>query len=122
MSTIERFFTFTVKHVLIQFLCFCADTTYQVTFKTGDRPNAGTTAKVQFELFGDNGKTEAIQLSEDRSLRLFDRGNSDKFKVDTRDVGKVCREVLTGRCHAIFGNSVTHKQIETTKINNGLKP
>ena len=66
------------------------DTTYQVTFKTGDRPNAGTTAKVQFELFGDQGKTEPIQLSEDRSLRLFERGNSDKFKVDTKDVGKVC--------------------------------
>ena len=65
------------------------DTTYQVTFKTGDRPNAGTSAKVQFELFGDQGKTEPIQLSEDRSLRLFERGNSDKFKVDTRDVGKV---------------------------------
>lgn len=77
------------------FLSFCADTTYQVTFKTGDRPNAGTTAKVQFELFGDNGKTEAIQLSEDRSLRLFERGNSDKFKVDTRDVGKVCIESTT---------------------------
>ena len=74
------------------FFFFCADTTYQVTFKTGDRPNAGTTAKVQFELFGDKGKTEAIQLSEDRSLRLFERGNSDKFKVDTRDVGKVCSE------------------------------
>ncbi|XP_022806964.1 lipoxygenase homology domain-containing protein 1-like isoform X2 [Stylophora pistillata] len=65
------------------------DTTYQVTFKTGDRPNAGTSAKVQFELFGDNGKTEPILLSEDKSLRLFERGNSDKFKVDTRDVGKI---------------------------------
>jgi len=71
-----------------------ADTTYQVTFKTGDRSNAGTTAKVQFELFGDKGKTEPIQLSEDKSLRLFERGNSDKFKVDTRDVGKVCIEVI----------------------------
>ena len=69
---------------------FPTDTTYQVTFKTGDRPSAGTTAKVQFELYGDQGKTEPIQLSEDRSLRLFERGNSDKFKVDTRDVGKVC--------------------------------
>ncbi|XP_058971580.2 lipoxygenase homology domain-containing protein 1 isoform X1 [Pocillopora verrucosa] len=65
------------------------DTTYQVTFKTGDRPNAGTSAKVQFELFGDTGKTEPILLSEDKSLRLFERGNSDKFKVDTRDVGKI---------------------------------
>lgn len=65
------------------------DTTYQVTFKTGDRPNGGTSAKVLFELFGDQGKTEPIQLSEDRTLRLFERGNSDKFKVDTRDVGKL---------------------------------
>lgn len=73
------------------FLCSASsDTTYQVTFKTGDRPNAGTSAKVQFELFGDAGKTEPILLSEDKSLRLFERGNSDKFKVDTRDVGKVC--------------------------------
>lgn len=73
---------------LTYFVCL-SDTTYQVTFKTGDRPHAGTTAKVQFELVGDQGKTEPILLSEDRSLRLFDRGNSDKFKVDTRDVGKV---------------------------------
>lgn len=65
-----------------------------MTFKTGDRANAGTSAKVQFELFGDKGKTEPIQLSEDKSLRLFERGNSDKFKVDTRDVGKVGTEVM----------------------------
>ncbi|XP_078368600.1 lipoxygenase homology domain-containing protein 1-like isoform X2 [Oculina patagonica] len=79
----------TVEHVQQTEQEVPLDTTYQVTFKTGDRPNAGTSAKVQFELFGDNGKTEPIQLSEDRSLRLFERGNSDKFKVDTRDVGKI---------------------------------
>lgn len=79
----------TVEHVQQTEKEVPLDTTYQVTFKTGDRPHAGTTAKVQFELLGDQGKTEPILLSEDRSLRLFDRGNSDKFKVDTRDVGKI---------------------------------
>lgn len=62
---------------------------YDVTFKTGVLPNSGTSANVFFQIHGDEESTEEIQLQEDKSLNLFDTGGTDKFAVETKDVGKV---------------------------------
>lgn len=62
---------------------------YQVIFKTGERPNSGTDANVYFQLVGKNRETERIQLRDNPDLRLFEAGGSDKFRVETWDVGKV---------------------------------
>ena len=76
------------------------DIMYQVIFKTGEQPNAGTDANVYFQLVGDKGQTERIELREDRNLRLFEAGGSDKFRIETQDVGKVsCTAVQLPFCN-----------------------
>jgi hypothetical protein len=62
---------------------------YDVTFKTGVLAESGTDANVFFQIFGDEENTEEIQLQEDKSLKLFETGGTDKFNVETKDVGKV---------------------------------
>ena len=61
---------------------------YEIAFKTGDEPNAGTNADVHFQLIGDQGQTESISLRDD-NMRHFERGGTDKFRVETKDVGEV---------------------------------
>ncbi|KAK3753030.1 hypothetical protein QZH41_014996, partial [Actinostola sp. cb2023] len=67
------------------------DMLYDVTFKTGVLPDSGTSANVFFQIHGDEESTEEIQLQEDKSLDLFETGGTDKFKVETKDVGKIKR-------------------------------
>lgn len=67
------------------------DVAYSLTFKTGDMPYAGTDANVTLQLFGDKGQTEKIMLRQEsgKTLKRFDRGRTDRFTVQTMDVGKV---------------------------------
>ena len=67
------------------------DVAYNLTFKTGDMPYAGTDANVTLQLFGDKGQTEKIMLRQElgKTLKRFDRGRTDRFTVQTMDVGKV---------------------------------
>ncbi|EDO49842.1 predicted protein, partial [Nematostella vectensis] len=55
---------------------------------TGSQPDAGTSANVFFQLHGDKESTEEILLK-DENANLFARSGMDKFKVETRDVGKI---------------------------------
>lgn len=70
---------------------FVPDVAYNLTFKTGDMPYAGTDANVTLQLFGDKGQTEKIMLRQEsgKTLKRFDRGRTDRFTVQTMDVGKV---------------------------------
>ena len=54
-------------------------------------PYAGTDANVTLQLFGDKGQTEKIMLRQEsgKTLKRFDRGRTDRFTVQTMDVGKV---------------------------------
>ena len=74
---------------------FLADVAYSLTFKTGDMPYAGTDANVTLQLFGDKGQTEKIMLRQEsgKTLKRFDRGRTDRFTVQTMDVGKVSESV-----------------------------
>ncbi|XP_032223635.2 lipoxygenase homology domain-containing protein 1 isoform X2 [Nematostella vectensis] len=69
-----------------------SNTTYELEFKTGDQPGAGTDANVTLQIFGAKGQTEKIMLRQEgrtRTLQRFDRGRTDKFDVQTMDVGEV---------------------------------
>ena len=68
---------------------------YNLTIKTGDKPNAGTDANVFFSLHGDKGETPRIGLQdESQTFRRFERSRADKFVVQTSDVGKVTQSLL----------------------------
>ena len=62
-----------------------------MTFTTGDVPFAGTDAAVFAQLFGENGQTDRIEFGDDSAVATpkFKRGRTDKFAVETTDVGKV---------------------------------
>ena len=71
------------------------DVAYSLTFKTGDMQYAGTDANVTLQLFGDKGQTEKIMLRQEsgKTLKRFDRGRTDRFTVQTMDVGKVSNKL-----------------------------
>ncbi|XP_039606557.1 lipoxygenase homology domain-containing protein 1-like [Polypterus senegalus] len=62
-------------------------TNYEVTVITGNIRSAGTDANVFIQIYGENGKTELINLRS-RSDN-FERGSMDVFKIEAADVGKV---------------------------------
>jgi len=77
--------------------CFSfKDVAYNLKFKTGDMPHAGTDANVTLQLFGDKGQTEKIMLRQEsgKTLKRFDRGRTDRFTVQTMDVGKVSKRCI----------------------------
>ena len=66
------------------------DTSYHLAVKTGEMALAGTDANVFFQLIGDEGETEKIQLRQGgKAEKRFEKGRVDKFIVETVDVGKV---------------------------------
>ena len=74
------------------------DVLYNVAFETGDVPFAGTDANVFVEIYGENGDTGKIEFSrgDDQSSGRFERGRTDKFAVETPDIGKVNTVPLKG--------------------------
>ena len=67
-----------------------ADVSYHLAIRTGDISNAGTDANVYFQLVGEEGETEKVQLRQGgKAEKRFERGRTDKFIVETVDVGKV---------------------------------
>lgn len=58
--------------------------------KTGDIFGAGTDADVTLKVFGKKGDTGTVPLiSSDTSSNKFERGRTDKFKLELSDIGKV---------------------------------
>ncbi|XP_077979346.1 lipoxygenase homology domain-containing protein 1-like [Glandiceps talaboti] len=62
---------------------------YEVTIKTSDILGAGTDANVVFRMYGTKGKTEEFTL--DNRTDNFERGMSDKFKIEAEDVGPLTK-------------------------------
>lgn len=62
--------------------------------KTGDENDAGTDANVNFQMFGEKGKTQNFSLREEGDKKRFEKGRMDKFLIRTRDIGKVLIEFL----------------------------
>nr|XP_055024965.1 lipoxygenase homology domain-containing protein 1 isoform X1 [Misgurnus anguillicaudatus] len=60
---------------------------YEITVMTGDVWAGGTNANVFIQIYGDQGKTEVLNLSS-RSNN-FERGTTEIFKVEAKDVGKI---------------------------------
>lgn len=65
-------------------MCFViAVINYEVTVVTGEVFAAGTDAKVFLQIYGDEGKTEVIQL----------KSRSNNFERGTTEILKVCEHV-----------------------------
>ncbi|KAJ7993944.1 hypothetical protein DPEC_G00259930 [Dallia pectoralis] len=60
---------------------------YEITVVTGDVNFAGTNANVFIQIYGEKGKTDVITLAS-RSNN-FERGSTEIFKIESRDVGKI---------------------------------
>ncbi|XP_016404113.1 lipoxygenase homology domain-containing protein 1-like [Sinocyclocheilus rhinocerous] len=60
---------------------------YEVTVVTGDVWTGGTNANVFLQIYGEEGKTELIQLKS-RSNN-FERGTTEIFRIEGLDVGRV---------------------------------
>ncbi|CAF1123841.1 unnamed protein product [Adineta ricciae] len=64
---------------------------YEVTVKTGDKRGAGTDANVYLSMFGDKTNSERHELKEttDRTINRFEKGATNRFKIQGADVGKI---------------------------------
>ncbi|KAG7272797.1 hypothetical protein CRUP_017851 [Coryphaenoides rupestris] len=60
---------------------------YEVTVTTGDLRNGGTNANVFCQIYGEDGRTQVLDLK-NRSNN-FERGTTEIFKVEAHDVGKI---------------------------------
>jgi hypothetical protein len=61
--------------------------TYTITVDTADIEDAGTDSYVRITLYGTEGQTDPILL--DPAPERFERGNSDVFSNEARDVGEL---------------------------------
>ena len=52
---------------------------YEITIKTGDKLNAGTDANVFVQIYGEDGKSEEIQVK--NRTDNFERNATEHFKV-----------------------------------------
>ena len=52
--------------------------------KTGDENDAGTDANVNFQMFGEKGKTQNFSLREEGDKKRFEKGRMDKFLINKK--------------------------------------
>ena len=69
------------------FVC-SSDSEYDVEFKTAAEENAGTDANVYFQMIGEEGETQEIELN-NTEQGYFHRGQLDRFRIRAKDVGRV---------------------------------
>lgn len=67
---------------------FLSDSEYDVEFKTGSEENAGTDANVYFQMMGEEGESQEIELK-NKGNGYFNRGQLDRFRIRAKDVGRV---------------------------------
>ena len=85
------YFSFCVQIVLfladISYI-HSSDSEYDVEFKTAAEENAGTDANVYFQMIGEEGESQEIDL-ENKGNGYFNRGQLDRFRIRAKDVGRV---------------------------------
>ena len=57
-------------------------------FKTAAEENAGTDANVYFQMIGEEGESQEIELK-NKGNGYFNRGQLDRFRIRANDVGRV---------------------------------
>ena len=57
-------------------------------FKTAAEENAGTDANVYFQMIGEEGESQEIELK-NKGNGYFNRGQLDRFRIRAKDVGRV---------------------------------
>ena len=71
-------------------------------FKTAAEENAGTDANVYFQMIGEEGESQEIELK-NKGNGYFNRGQLDRFRIRAKDVGRVREypgwEVLSYVCY-----------------------
>ena len=67
---------------------FSSDSEYDVEFKTAAEENAGTDANVYFQMIGEEGESQEIELK-NKGNGYFNRGQLDRFRIRANDVGRV---------------------------------
>lgn len=67
---------------------FASDSEYDVEFKTAAEEDAGTDANVYFQMIGEDGETQEIDLK-NQGKGYFNRGQLDRFRIRAKDVGRV---------------------------------
>ena len=72
---------------------FSSDSEYDVEFKTAAEENAGTDANVYFQMIGEDGESQEIELK-NIEKGYFHRGQLDRFRVRAKDVGRVGNNLL----------------------------
>ena len=64
--------------------------------KTASEENAGTDANVYFQMMGEEGESQDIELK-NKGGGYFNRGQLDRFRIRAKDVGRVSEFYLRGR-------------------------
>ena len=77
---------------------FLSDSEYDVEFKTGSEENAGTDANVYFQMMGEEGESQEIELK-NKGNGYFNRGQLDRFRIRAKDVGRVSHYPGIGVTH-----------------------
>ncbi|XP_070538834.1 lipoxygenase homology domain-containing protein 1-like [Ptychodera flava] len=70
---------------------------YTVSVKTSKKVGAGTNADVYITIYGQRGDTGQWDLNKDNyqdSLRMFERGNTDHFTVESVPLGDLSKVVI----------------------------
>lgn len=77
-----------IQLILLPFFMYLLDSEYDVEFKTAADENAGTDANVFFQMIGEDGESQEIELK-NTEKGYFHRGKLDRFRVRAKDVGRV---------------------------------
>jgi hypothetical protein len=77
---------------------------YTITIVTSSENDSGTDSGVFMTMYGDKGRTEQFQLVSTRqdSDLLFKPGETNEFKIELNDIGKVCSISIFAILYSLF--------------------
>ncbi|XP_072045883.1 lipoxygenase homology domain-containing protein 1-like [Amphiura filiformis] len=91
--------------------------TYKIFVTTSNDKNSGTDANVHIYIYGENGETEKIPLKKSKTHRdKFERGNTDEFEIDAKDVGDITKIKIGHDNKGAFGGGwkLDNVEVETS--------
>ncbi|XP_040840655.1 lipoxygenase homology domain-containing protein 1 isoform X3 [Ochotona curzoniae] len=91
---------------------------YEVIVTTGYEPGAGTDANVFVTIFGAYGDTGKRELKQ-RMRNLFERGSTDRFFLETLDLGELRKVRLEHDSSGHYSGWLVEK-VEVTNTNTGV--